>query len=134
MKNSFRNVVLLYLLTLLFSPSLAQENEDGSKITFDHPLYNFGDIAEGDTVSHSFKFKNTGNQPLVISNVVSTCGCTATKWPKEPVPPGKSGEIKVDFDASGRRGKQSKVITVISNSFTPQARIRVTANVLPGNT
>lgn len=134
MTASFRFAIWPLILTIFCFPAFAQETQDGSEIIFDNPQHNFGDVAEGTKVSHTFKFKNAGNQPLVITNVVSTCGCTTTAWPKEPVPPGKSGEIRVEFDLTGRRGPQSKVITVISNSHSPQARLKIIANVLPGNT
>lgn len=129
MKN-IRPILLACFLAISFL-AFAQENPDGAKIVFEEPVHDFGDIRGGAVVSHAFKFRNSGNQPLVISNVVATCGCTATTWPKEPVLPGKSGEIQVNFDTRGRQGMQSKVVTIISNGLSPQTRIKVTANIVP---
>jgi hypothetical protein len=84
-------------------------------------------------VEHTFIFKNTGNQSLVISNIVTTCGCTAPTWPKDPLQPGEKGEIKVAFNSTGKIGKQNKVITILSNSVNGRDRITIQANVIPGN-
>lgn len=72
--------------------------------------------SEGAHVVHVFKFKNTGTEPLIISNARGSCGCTVPTWPKDPIAPGASGEVKVDFDTAGKPGNQSKRITVIANT------------------
>ena len=108
---------------------IAQDDQNGPKIKFDEEKHDFGNVEQGKKVSHTFTFKNTGNEPLVLSNVLSTCGCTVTEWPKDPIPAGKSGKIDVTFNTTGRMGKQNKVVTIISNAVNPQTRIMVTANV-----
>lgn len=87
-----------------------------SKIVFDEPEYNFGKIKQGDVVPHTFTFKNTGENDLIISNATASCGCTIPEWPKEPIKPGASGEIKVQFNSTGKSGVQNKVISVIANT------------------
>ncbi len=122
----------IWILSFSYDESLTEAQNEGAKITFENTTHNFGDVSQGDKVTHTFKFKNSGNQPLIISNVLATCGCTATKWTKEPVKPGESGQITVEFDSSGRSGKQNKVVTIISNTANPQTRINVVVNILPG--
>lgn len=113
--------------------AFAQEEElpDGPYITFEEKSHDFGDIFQDDQVEHVFAFENTGNAPLIITNVQTTCGCTAPEWPKEPVMPGQSAEIKVRFDSKGKFGRQNKVISVISNSVAPVNQVKITTNVLP---
>ena len=74
------------------------------QFAFQEEEYNFGDIRDGDVVSHVFKFTNTGEAPLVISKATAACGCTVPQWPKQPIPVGGSGEIKVQFDSSNKPG------------------------------
>ena len=112
---------------------MAQETEvkSGAKIEFDVKSKDFGDISQGDKVKHVFNFKNTGTEPLILSNVITSCGCTATEWPREPIAPGASAEINATFNSSGKMGKQNKVITVVSNNVEGSARVSIIANVLP---
>lgn len=108
----------------------AQSNEDKATLTFDKNIHDFGDINQGDVVSHSFKFKNTGKAPLILTNVQVTCGCTAPKWPKEPIMPGKSAVIEVSFNSAGKVGKQNKVITVTSNASNATEYLTINSNIL----
>ncbi len=79
-------------------------------------MHDFGVIKEADgKVSHTFKISNTGDKPLVITRVIASCGCTTPEWPKEPIAPGKTGEIKVTFDPAGRPGPFTKTISIYSN-------------------
>ncbi len=103
-----------------------------AEITFEKENFNFGDIKQGEVVKHTFKFTNTGTDALVISDIKTTCGCTTPKWTRDPLPPGESGEIVVQFNSSGKIGKQHKVITIISNASEPIKRISIDSNVLTG--
>lgn len=79
---------------------------------------NFGQIIEGDLYTATYKFKNIGNAPLVISKVETSCGCTAVKdWSEKPYQPGDSGFITVEFDSNKRIGLITKTITVMANTF-----------------
>ena len=120
------------ILLMIITYTYAQET-DGPKFEFEESKHDFGDIRRGDKVEHIFKFKNTGTKPLVISNIITTCGCTAPSWPKEPIPPNSQGEIKVIFNSTGKIGKQNKVITIFSNSVNQKERITISANVIPDN-
>jgi len=77
---------------------------------------NFGKISEGQKLSVSFRFKNTGNKPLVIQSVHPACGCTVADYPKEPIAPGQEGEITGEFNSDGREGQNHKEITVYTNT------------------
>lgn len=100
-------------------------------IMFEQPARDFGDIVQGEKVTHTFKFQNIGTQPLIISNVQTTCGCTVPEWPKEPIPPGNTGLISATFNSANKSGIQQKVITIYSNASNDQATVKILANVLP---
>ena len=131
----------LFVFVLLAGSTLyAQEGTEipdlshGAKILFTEKTYDFGDINQGDKVTHTFHFTNVGNQPLVLSNVLTTCGCTVPSWPKEPIAPENKSEIVVIFNSRGKYGRQNKVITVQSNATNSQERVTITTNVLPPKT
>ncbi|ANQ50463.1 DUF1573 domain-containing protein [Flammeovirga sp. MY04] len=124
--------VLFTFLIGLFALAVQAQDAKGPIITFAESTYEFGDIHQGDVVEHTFKFTNTGDAPLVIINVSTTCGCTAPKWPKEPIAAGEEGEIIVKFNSRGKRGVQNKPITIQSNAKSP-TRISITTNVLVDN-
>lgn len=89
-------------------------------LTFGQTSFDFGQVEEkGGPVSHSFTFTNTGKVPLIITNVVPSCGCTTPEWPKAPVLPGKKGAIKVTFDPINRPGPIDKTVTISSNASKP---------------
>lgn len=77
---------------------------------------NIGKVSEGEKVEIAFKFINTGSHPLVINNVVASCGCTIAEKPEAPVAPGKEGYIKASFDSKGRIGSNHKTLTVYANT------------------
>jgi len=120
---------LFSLTSLLAQPELPAG--EGAEIAFDIMQHDFGDIHQGDVVEHIFKFENTGNEPLILNNVLTTCGCTAPEWPREPIAPGEQSEIKVRFDSSGKMGRQNKIITVRSNARDSDHRLKIIAMVLP---
>lgn len=103
-----------------------------TKMSFTEETYDFGTVSEGDKVEHIYKFKNSGNEPLIISNAQGSCGCTVPQWPKEPIAPGKTGEIKVVFDSKGKAGKQSKTVTITANTEPATTTINITGEVLKG--
>ena len=84
-------------------------------LKFEGENYDFTKVTEGTLATHEFKFKNTGDQPIVISNVQASCGCTTPDWTKEPVLPGKTGIVKAVYNSNGRPGVFNKTITVTSN-------------------
>lgn len=110
-------------------PEVKVEVVNGPVITFEETEKDFGEITQGTKVEHTFKFKNTGTEVLKISNVAATCGCTVPKWPKDPIAPGKSGEIKVSFNSTGKMGKQRSVVRIYSNASTPIEKVALISNV-----
>lgn len=92
--------------------------EDMPIFEFENDVFEFGTISQGEKVSHSFRFKNTGNSDLLINKVEGSCGCTVMKgWPQHPVKPGAMGKIDVVFDSNGKRGTQNKTISVVANTY-----------------
>jgi hypothetical protein len=87
-----------------------------SAIRFEEDTFKFGEVLEGEKVSHAFRFKNIGNNDLIIANASGSCGCTVPEWPKEPIKPGDSGIINVVFDSDRRAGKAEKSVTVYANT------------------
>lgn len=85
-------------------------------IKFDKESYDFGTIKDGDVVEHVYTFKNTGSHPLIIDEVVATCGCTVPAYTKTPVAPGAKGEIAISFNSKGRAGNVDKNIILKSNA------------------
>jgi hypothetical protein len=104
------------------------QDESLTSISFEQERFNFGTIKEGEKVSYAFKFKNTGNRPLVISNAKGSCGCTVPQWPKEPIPPGGSGEIKVEFNSEKKLGKNDKYVMVEGNF--PKKQLTISGEVI----
>lgn len=130
-----KHFITLFVSILIFSAGLAQDQSmaapNGPKIEWENANFDFGDLSQGEKVENTFKFKNTGNAPLIITNVEVTCGCTTPKgWPRDPIPPGGNGELTVAFNSAGKYGRQNKVVKVISNAITPGNQIVFTANVL----
>jgi hypothetical protein len=83
---------------------------------FADSLYDFGNIDEGEVVTHEFSFTNTGKSPLIISSADGSCGCTVADFPHEPVQPGKTGTITTRFNSAGKPGHQEKSVTLKTNS------------------
>ena len=101
-------------------------------ITFEKETHDFGQINEVDgRVTTIFTFKNEGMVPLVLSDVRASCGCTTPKWPREPIEPGKTGEITVTYNPNGRPGRFQKTITVTSNAASSTTRLFIKGEVIP---
>lgn len=123
------------LLFLLFfaSWSIAVSGQNsGPAITWEKTSHDFGDMVQGERQEYTFKFRNTGTSPLIITNVQVTCGCTTPKgWARDPIAPGQSSELTIAFNSMGKYGRQNKVVTIVSNAANPEAaQISFTANVL----
>ncbi|KUO67167.1 MAG: hypothetical protein APF83_13705 [Lutibacter sp. BRH_c52] len=100
-------------------------------IEFDTKDYDFGTVNEGEVVEGIFKISNKGKTDLIITNASASCGCTVPEWPKDPIKPGDSGELKFSFDSKGRTGKQSKTITLQTNTADVTETLRIGGTVTP---
>ncbi|KYG76673.1 hypothetical protein AWN68_06505 [Roseivirga echinicomitans] len=90
---------------------------------WDQTLYNFGTIQAGEVVNYTFKFTNSGTEPLSIQSASASCGCTVPSYSREPIAPGGTGEIVVRYDSKGKNGQQSPVITIVANTNPKQTRL-----------
>lgn len=113
------------------TPEAAEPDAPKTTVNFENTTHDFGNIKEGDVVNHVFKFKNTGDEPLIISSAKGSCGCTVPEWPKEPIPPGADSEIKVQFNSKGKKNKQTKTVTINANTDPNPTRLTIKAEVEP---
>lgn len=113
--------------------SLDKDAEEGKYpvMTFDVTTYDFGEIDEGAKVEYNFKFTNTGDADLVITDANSTCGCTIPSYPREPIAPNASEYITVVFNSRGKRNNVHKEVTIIANTVPNTNFINITAFVKP---
>ena len=117
-----KNLITILFVGLISFGSFAQEKV--AKIEFKTDVIDYGTIEKGANGVRIFEFTNTGNAPLIISSVKSTCGCTVPKKPTEPIMPGESGEIEVKYDTN-RVNPIRKTITVISHADTPTVALKI---------
>lgn len=102
-----------------------------SNMSFRDTVYDFGTIREGEIVTHDFEFTNTGKDPLIISGARGSCGCTAPTYPQEPVAPGKTEKIKVEFRSQGKSGHQEKSVVLTTNSVRGTHMLFIKGEVTP---
>ncbi|MCL2245908.1 MAG: DUF1573 domain-containing protein [Lentimicrobiaceae bacterium] len=107
-----------------------QKKENMPEILFDNLSYNFGKVIQGEMLSYTFHFKNTGKSSLIISGVVASCGCTTSLPPKAPIKPGEKGEITITFDSKHKHGDVISQLIVAANTYPAQTTLTVTANVV----
>jgi len=105
-------------------------NTDLPEMTFEEEVFDFGKITQGEKVSHSFTFKNTGKKSLIISNAEGSCGCTIPEWPKQPILPDGTGKINVVFSSEGKSGTMEKTITIVTNCEPATRIIRIKTEII----
>ena len=117
MKQIIFTLITLFLsCNLSFAQDKAKTPKGKAIISCENAVKDFKVIQEKDgKVSHTFVIKNTGNGPLVLTRVIASCGCTSTQWTKEPIAPGKTGNVKVTYDPKNRPGQFYKTISIYSN-------------------
>lgn len=129
MKNLKRVMFASLLLLSFFAISQTASTQAGV-FEFVEETINYGKIEQNEDGTRKFTFKNVGTEPIVISGVKGSCGCTVATKPEKPVLPNEIGEIKVKY-ATNRLGKFTKSITVTSNSSEPTKVLKIKGNVLP---
>ncbi|NNE55487.1 MAG: DUF1573 domain-containing protein [Flavobacteriales bacterium] len=106
-------------------------NLPATGISFTEYEHDFGVLNEGDSPEHVFTFTNSGSEPLILEKCKGSCGCTVPTCPKEPIPPGGTGEIKVRFNSKNKKNKQTKKVTVTANTDPVQTILTIKADVIP---
>lgn len=119
-----KKIILFAVVALISFTAQAQ-----AKIEFKTETVDYGEIAKGSDGVRVFEFTNTGDAPLIISDVKSSCGCTVPEKPKDPVAPGASSAIKVKYDTN-RVGKIRKTVTVYSNADQPIKALKIKGEVM----
>jgi hypothetical protein len=125
-----KNIMLILFVGLLSLGAMAQEKV--AKIEFKTDTIDYGIIEKGANGVRVFEFTNTGNAPLIITDVKSTCGCTIPKKPDGPIMPGETGQIEVKYDTN-RVNPIRKTITVTSNATTPTIALKIKGEVIDSN-
>ncbi|WP_134089957.1 DUF1573 domain-containing protein [Olivibacter sp. XZL3] len=122
---------LLAIVTLLvaFTAFSAWKADGNAEFKFEKETYDFGKIPQGKPVSYEFKFTNVGTEPLIITKVESSCGCTVPKYTNAPVKPGETGSISVTFNAA-QAAPFSKSVTIRSNAKTPLKSLYIKGEVV----
>ena len=117
---------------LVKNPLSANPNhtETMPKIQMDEESYDFGDILQGESVTHEFIIKNIGNDKLLINSAKGSCGCTVPVWPKEPILEGEESTIKVTFNSAGKQGRQNRIVTLVTNAIPNTKVITINGNVI----
>jgi len=122
--------IIFVFMAILLATGTALAQEEASIIVTENS-FDFGDVKEADgKVSHTFTVKNDGNMPLVITRVIASCGCTSPEWTKEPIAPGKTGEIEVTFDPKNRPGPFAKTVSIYSNGKRGSYAVTIRGNVM----
>jgi|TARA_B110000908_G_scaffold164340_1_gene212260 hypothetical protein len=109
----------------------AEINKGAATITFDKSEYDFGTVNEGEIVSTIYKVTNSGKTDLIITNAQATCGCTVPVWPREAIKPGETADIAVKFNTKGKPNRQSKSITLSTNTAVGKEVLKLSGMVIP---
>ena len=134
MKNFF---LTLIIAIIAFSNVIGQnttpvepENPNAPVIKFESEVYDYGKVPINGNGMCQFKFTNTGKEPLLLTNVKASCGCTVPSWPRDPIPPGESGVIDVKYTTMSRAHTINKSITVFSNASNTTVILRLKGEVI----
>ena len=130
--KQFLTLFLSFLVIATSSMMAQAKDENKPEMTFEKTEHDFGSFKESDgPMTCVFKFTNTGKGMLVIHQAIATCGCTVPIYPKEPIKPGESGEIKVTYNGKGRRaGEFEKNITIRTNTKAQIYRLKVKGSMI----
>jgi hypothetical protein len=124
MKKVILSLGIFFSGVLAVSAQETAPNPNAAEITFENEVIDYGTIEHNADGNREFKFKNTGKEPLIITNCAGSCGCTVPTWPKEPIRPGQSATIKVKY-ATDRVGAFEKTVTVTSNAKSASKVLKI---------
>jgi hypothetical protein len=127
-----KRILFAFVLVLLTANVVSAQEKAASISVVDSAVFDFGDIKEANgPVTHVFKIKNDGEIALVVTKAVASCGCTVPEHTTEPIAPGKTGEIKVTYNPTGRPGPFAKTISVYSNGKAGSYILTIKGKVIP---
>jgi hypothetical protein len=138
MKKIFTLLLLTGSIALSAQPATTDLNWTPTA-NFTKSEHDFGKIPEGPKANTEFEFKNTGKEPIVVTNATAGCGCTTPEFDKTPIAPGKTGKIRVGFNSEGRPGTFSKEVTVtfssgVNRDKTGSSKLTIKGSVTPKST
>jgi hypothetical protein len=126
-------MIVLFTLSLSAQKTtekqLAMNTSNAGVFAFENEIINYGTINQNTDGNRVFKFKNTGNQPIIISKIKSSCGCTVASKPSKPIMPGETSEINIKYDTK-RIGAFSKTITITSNANQPIKQLKIKGKII----
>jgi|GEM_PF-122790 len=105
-------------------PVIAGPAVKGPRLTFEKSVHDFGTVVQGEIVRYEYAFKNTGDEPLLIRNITTGCGCCVAEYPKEPIAPGKKGIVRVTLSTTGKIGQHHRAIHIESNDAPQLIHLR----------
>ncbi|HYX09758.1 MAG TPA: DUF1573 domain-containing protein [Bacteroidales bacterium] len=130
MRKLFLAVTIVFLSTTIGCSQTSSSKDSTKKatISFTETSHDYGTVAWGGDGTYNFVFKNTGSEPMLLTDVRTSCGCTVPVWPKEPIKPGKSDKITVKYNTR-ISGKFSKTITVYSSAANSPVTLKIHGTV-----
>ncbi|WP_338236719.1 DUF1573 domain-containing protein [Persicobacter diffluens] len=135
MKSSFnqkkiimKSAWIIFWMLVFSSAVFAQQHPI---VKWENEVVDFGEITEGEEIEVAFAVVNEGGEPLIISKVMSTCGCTIPEWPHDPIYSGEKSKIVVKFNSTGKVGRQNKLIRVVCNVVEGYKVLRLSGQVVP---
>ena len=111
-------------------PGVAAPAGPTTSLSFGESSFDFGTVTEGEIITHTFNFTNTGSEPLIVADARGTCGCTVPSKPTAPIAPGETGEITVRFDTRNKVGKRNQRVTITANTEPAQTYISLDGEVV----
>jgi hypothetical protein len=135
MTNKVKGIIVFFLLIVCTSckgdRNVSTKDGKLSEMVFTKSKFDFGAVNQGDIVSTTFEFVNSGKNDLMITNAVGSCGCTVPNFPKNAIKPSEKGVIKVSFNSTGKSGIQHKTVMLTVNTKKGVEVIQIKANVIP---
>lgn len=119
--------------SLVNNPATASGTEQNASLPafeFEETNFDFGTITAGASVTHEFKFRNSGDADLLIAEAKGSCGCTIPEYPKTPIAPGDEGVIKVTFNSAGIAGQVAKTITILANTIPSTKVLTISGEII----